>query len=99
MGLLFFDLYVLRKLCCLGVLLEEEHIDHTDEDCNRNDDSDNVCLADEDVTELSYHKSDAVCKAALVSDCEPSPFSVVHLTLDSTDCCEAGSAKKVKYEE
>lgn len=96
---LFFNLYVLRKLCCFGVLLEEEHVDHTDEDSGRNDDADNVCLADKDVAELSYHESDAVCKAALISDCELCPFSVVHLTLDSTDCCEAGSAKKVEYEE
>ena len=78
---LFFNLYVLRKLCCFGVLLEEEHVDHTDEDSGRNDDADNVCLADKDVAELVYHEGDAVCKAALISDCEPCPLSVVHLTL------------------
>ena len=57
------------------------------------------CLARNKSAELIYHKGYSIGKTALVSDCSPCPFSIIHLTLDCSDCRKAGCAEKVEYEE
>ena len=77
----------------------EEHVDHTGEDNDGRDQSDDVQAAGESVAELVDHQGNEVSKAALIADGEPSPLVVVHLTLDGADGGEAGSAQEVKYQE
>ena len=76
-----------------------EHPDHSGKHRNGKDKTDNVDISGEETAELVDHKSDAVCKAALITDSEPCPLCVVHLTLDSADSREAGCAEEVEYEE
>ena len=40
-----------------------------------------------------------ISKAALITDCEPGPLCVVHLTLDCTDCRKARCAQEVERKE
>ena len=77
----------------------EEHIEHKRKNCNSGDKSNDVEVAGEGAAELVYHEGDCISKSALITDCEPGPFCVVHFTLHSADCCEARCAEKVEYEE
>ena len=77
----------------------EEHEYHERDQSKRRYGSDNIHIAGEEHAELIYDQSDRICEQALIPDCEPSPLCIVHLTLDCTDGCEAGSAEKVKDEE
>ena len=48
---------------------------------------------------LKDSKGNDVGKTTLVGNGKPGPLAVVHLTLDSTDCCKAGSAQQVEDHE
>ena len=77
----------------------EEHVDHTGEDNDGRDQSDDVQAAGEGVAELVAPPGDDLGEAALIADGEPRPLGVVHLTLDSTDGREARSAQQVEHQE
>ena len=77
----------------------EQHVQHTSQSSQSEDQADHADVSEEQVAELVDHQSDDVSEAALIADCKPSPLVVVHLTLDCADSREAGSAKKVEYEE
>ncbi len=51
------------------------------------------------MNELEYHKCNYISKQALITDCEPEPLDVVHLSLDSTHSCKARSTEKVEEKE
>lgn len=38
-------------------------------------------------------------KSTLIADRRPEPLAIVHLALDRTHCCEAGSAEQIECEE
>ena len=99
---LFRNLYIGGQL--RGFLVRtHEHEDYQGEEDEREhkayDINCAVDVAGEEVAELVYHKGDNIGEAALIADCEPGPLCTVHLTLDSADSCEAGSAQKVEDEE
>ena len=50
-------------------------------------------------TDLICNKSKAISPDRHVSNGCPSPLCVVHLTLDSADCCKARSTQEVEYHE
>ena len=91
--------YLFGKGVCFFILLDEEHIEDSEQSYYSENKSHNIQIACEGISELIYHKRNNICKAALICDSEPSPLSVVHLTLYSTDRCEARCAKKIEYEE
>ena len=81
--------YFSRELCCFFIR-SYKHIDDTCKSKECKDKTHNIYIACEEKTELVNHKSDYVCKATLVTDCEPSPFCRVHLSFDSADSRKAG---------
>ena len=83
-----------------------QHVDYQTEECNGKYKAYYVehCRAFEkltgkEVAEGIYHEGYYISKSALITDSKPCPLGIVHLTLDSTDCREARSAKEVEYEE
>lgn len=94
--------YSFCKLAALLVRLSE-HIYCKAEDNNGNDEAYNtenaVNSSCEEVAEAVYNKCSSVSKSALIADRDPEPLGVVHLTLDSAHCCEAGCAEEVEDKE
>ena len=93
-----FDFNVLYELCCF-LIRTDKHINHEAENSYCRNEADDVEMSGESAAELVYHESNAIRKAALISDGEPCPLRTVHFTLDCADCSEARSAKKVENKE
>ena len=61
--------------------------------------SDDVASAHKPRTDLICDKRNRICKHAHIYNCKSCPFPVIHLTLDSTHRCKAGSTKKIEHHE
>ena len=77
----------------------EEHVDHDSEKSDGYDDSECVNISCEDIAELCDHECDNISESALICDGKCCPLRIVHLTLDGTHSCEAGSAEEIEYQE
>ena len=56
-------------------------------------------IACEHAAHVVEDEGDYVSESALIADCAPRSFRVVHFTLDCADSREAGSAKKIEDKE
>ena len=90
MKLLFAGLY-LRGQCFTFLVRTEQHVKKECYQSDCNDECDHIAVSCEHHTKLIYDECDHISEYALISDCEPGLLGAVHLTLHSTDCCEAGS--------
>ena len=80
------------------LILSKQHIANCSKGKNRRNNADNMMsnIAREQTAELIYNKRNQICKAALIANCKPGPFCIVHFSLDCADCRKAGCAEKVE---
>ena len=92
------DSYFLLKLCCF-LIRTNQHIDHECDKSYCKDESDNVNISCEQAAQLIDDERYCISEYALITNCEQCPLCVVHLSLHSTDSCEARCAEEIECEE
>ena len=76
-----------------------QHVDDKGQSGDGSHQTDDVQATGEGLAELVDHQGTQISEAALIADGEPGPLGVVHLTLDSADRREAGSAQQVEHQK
>lgn len=87
------------QFAIIVLIFSQQHIEHSckrDNGCGKSDD---VNIACEYSANLEHHKGNKISKDALIADCKPSPFCVVHFSFDCADCGKARCTKQVEYQE
>ena len=67
--------------------------------CDRHNRPDTESGSCEQSADLIYNQRYQICKTALISDCCPEPFCIVHFTFDRTHSCEARCTQQVECQE
>ena len=101
----FYHLFYLSNL--LGVNLQsgallvrtEEQINEADDQKECYYSADTESTGGDQRTDLIYTQGYHICQTALISDSDPEPSGIVHLTLDRTHSCEARCAQQVECQE